>query len=469
MNQASAETSQVFTRRVIFPLSALVVMLLIFAVGGIFWTADYQTRIAIAQQARLASGALRIHAEKLAVSANDYGYWDEAVTAVEAPDYQWMKDNIGTGAAKSLGTDMAFVIDANGHTIFSYVNKTDATPDTVVAMPMAFLKSYDNWKARAAGASYSGLQPFADSAVAIAIAPVRSSTDAEKPPTGYAIVFVDLVDTDLLTDLARDFELANFRSVKSDADISDNRALITLGEADRKGAGVARFTWDAQKPGNGLLQIALPFIAIFLLALSLLAAMLLRYLATSARIINDRETKAYCDPLTGLANRTRFFSELERCIEQIVPSLTGVVVMYLDLDGFKKINDTMGHSAGDELLVQAAQRFKSCMRDSDLVARIGGDEFAIIMSGRIEKAHIQAVGARILIALAEPFHLTAGLAEIGCSIGIADCWQRGIQSADLLNRADKALYQVKASGKNALRFADEEPADAGSRDDLMVA
>jgi diguanylate cyclase (GGDEF)-like protein len=376
-----------------------------------------------------------------------------------------MTDNIGSGAAKSLGTEMAYVIDAKGNTVFSYVDGVDATPQTIVPMPESFEVSYRNWKARPQGASFSGLQPFADTAIAIAIAPVRSSSDANRAPTGYAIVFVDRVDEKLLLDLAHDFELANFRVVRSEADISDQRAQIALGDVDGATSPATRFAWDPQKPGNDLLKIALPFVTVFLLVLMLLAAVLLRYLVTSAQIITDRETRANCDPLTGLANRTRFFAELDRAILQILPGL-GVIVMYIDLDGFKRINDTMGHSAGDELLIQASNRFKACMRDSDLVARLGGDEFAIIISGRIEKAHIQAVGARILLALAEPFHLKAGLAEIGCSIGIADCWERSADSAELINRADKALYSVKESGKNALRFADDTPpADSG----LMVA
>jgi diguanylate cyclase (GGDEF)-like protein len=466
MKQDSAETTQAFTRKIILPLSSLVVVLLLFALGGIIWIADYQTTIAISQQSRLASGALRIHAEKLAASASDYGYWDEAVAAlVEKPDYQWMNDNIGSGAAQSLGTEMAYVIDAKGKTIFSYVDGVNSTAETVVQMPASFANSYRDWKMRPEGSSYSGLHPFADTAVAIAIAPVRCSSDANRAPTGYAIVFVDLVDEKLLLDMAHDFELANFRVVRSGADISDPRAQMALDDLDGTATSATRFAWDPQKPGNDLLRIALPFVAVFLLVLMVLAAVLLRYLVTSAQIITDRETKANCDPLTGLANRTRFFAELDRAILQILPGL-GVIVMYIDLDGFKRVNDTMGHSAGDELLVQASSRFKSCMRDSDLVARLGGDEFAIIISGKIEKAHIQAVGARILLALAEPFHLKAGLAEIGCSIGIADCWERTADSADLINRADKALYNVKESGKNALRFADDAPpADHG----LMVA
>jgi len=464
MKQQDRQSPQTFSRRVFLPLAGLLGLLLVFAISGIVWIAEYQTRVAIAQQVRLATGALRIHAQKLAISASDYGYWDEAVNAlVENRDYDWMKDNLGSGAAKSLGTDMAFAIDAQGRTVFSYINRTDSTADTVVPMPVDLRSSYDSWKAKPVGDSYSGLQPSAGTAVAIAIAPVRSSSQSEKPPTGYAIVFVHVVNRTVLTELARDFELANFRSVASDADISDSRALITLEDPTRPASPPARFAWDPQKPGNGLLKIALPFIGVFLFVLSVLAAMLFRHLTTSAEIITDREAQANHDALTGLANRNRFFSALDRAIDAIVPGSGGTTVMYIDLDGFKTINDTLGHSAGDALLVQAADRFQSCLRDTDLVARIGGDEFAIILSGSTERAVVQATATRILKSLAEPFALEAGTAMIGCSIGIATCLHRGTSSAALLDRADRALYHVKENSKNGLRFADADPSVAISR------
>ena len=486
MSQHTVENSRAFSRRVILPLVGLVVMLLACAVGGLFWTADYQTRVAIAQQARLAMGALRIQADKLAVSANDYGYWDDAVAAlVDAPDYDWMRDNIGSGASKSLGTEMAFVIDASGRTIFSYLDQTDSTPQTIVPLPADFQRSYDAWRRRTVGDSFAGLQPFADTAVAIAIAPVRSSTDAKRPPTGYAVVFVQVVDKQLMTELSHDFELANFRVVRAEADISDTRAQITLGEpgestepgdsnepgalAGERSPPPVRFAWDPQRPGSELLQVALPFIFVFLATLALLALVVLRHFMTAAHIIQDRDALANRDTLTGLANRGRFFVELDRALARIEPGRTGTAVMYIDLDGFKRINDTLGHAAGDELLIQAAERFKSCLTDADLVARIGGDEFAVIMSGQMTRADIQARAASIVLSLAQPFELSAATVQIACSVGIAECWQKDTSSIEVLNRADQALYQVKASGKNSLRFADDPVAQAPAHDALKVA
>jgi diguanylate cyclase (GGDEF)-like protein len=452
MRFLTAESSQAFTRKVIVPLAALVIGLLILAIGGMFWIADYQTRIATEQQARLAGGALRIQAEKLATSAADYGYWDDAVTAiVDKPDPAWMSENIGIGAEKSFGTEMSFALDAGGEPVYSFVNGVDGKQSPVAMLGDDFRAVFAAWRKWPADQAYSTLLPYNDTAVAIAIAPVRSFTQTTRKPTGYSIVFVKVIDADLLQKVAHDFELANFRVAKSESDIADPQAVVEVTAASHS----ARFAWDPRRPGAGLLKIVLPFMCVFLLMLILLTAVVFHYVIASAQLLRDREKQASRDPLTGLANRSRFFAELDVAIDRIVPGQTSVTVMYVDLDGFKAINDTMGHAAGDELLLQAAQRFKTCIRETGLVARIGGDEFAIILSGRSDRSQVQATGARILLAMTEPFHLAAGIAHASCSIGIADCRNNVTRSADLLDQADQALYEAKASGKNALRFCQD--------------
>jgi diguanylate cyclase (GGDEF)-like protein len=448
----SIETGQIFLRRIILPLAALVSGLLVFAIAGIFWIADYQTRIAIEQQVRLANGAFRIQAEKLATSAADYGFWDDAVTSiVDRPDPAWMSENIGAGAEKSLGIEMAFALDAQGVPVYTYAFGKESRLSPAHYLGEGFDRVLANWKKGPPAKTYAGLLPYKDTAVSIAIAPIRSFTQADRPATGYALVFVDIVDPPLLRQLARDFELANLRLVRSDEDIADQIAAIEI--SDPSGHAGSRFAWDPLRPGNGLLRIALPFMACLILLVVIFGGVTLNYVALSARLITDREKKASRDPLTGLANRTLFFTHLDKALEKTSPGINWVAVMYVDLDGFKSINDTMGHAAGDELLVQAASRFRACVRDSDLVARLGGDEFAIILSGKGDRNQTQAVGARILLAMSEPFQLAAGVAQTSCSIGIADASDGAIRGADILNRADRALYEAKASGKNAMRFA----------------
>jgi len=458
MQLLSADRREGFTRRIILPLAALQLVFVLVAIAGMYWIADFQTRLAIEQQARLAGGAFRIQAEKLATSAADYGYWDDAVAAIaEQPDLAWMKENIGEGAEKSLGVQIAFALDPDGRPVYSRIGDSDAKVDPVAYFGTGFSGIFDLWKKRPAGASYAGVLCFNGRVAAVAIAPVRSFSHSERPPTGYAIVFAKFLEGDLLQTIARDFELANLRPLHGGADIADPRAVIAVGEGVQ-----TSFAWDPERPGDRLLQIALPFMGAFLLLLALLAAFVLNFVIASAELLRQREDQALRDPLTGLPNRTRFFAELNPALARLSLDSSRIAVLYVDLDDFKAVNDTMGHAAGDQLLIEAARRFRACIGPDDVVARLGGDEFAILLDGHFDRRTVESVGGTILTALSQPFHLTAGVAHVSCSIGAAMS-HTGIRSADLLDQADQALYRAKQSGKNAISVHAEPPPPAAAR------
>lgn len=449
MNHISAEASQAFMRKVILPLAGLVVGLMVFAVGGIFWIADYQTDVAIAQQARLAHGALRIHAEKLGISAADYGYWDDAVKAiVDQFDYAWIVDNIGAGGEKSIGAAMSFALDPQGKPVYSRVGGVDGTEDPARFFPQGFKEAHAAWKKLPPDRTYSGIVPYGNAAAIIVIAPVRPWDDAKRPPTGYSLLFVQLLDDNLLGVLSRDYELTNLRIAHSSDDISDPRATVSI--KDGMGQVVSQLAWDANRPGDNLLKIALPFLAVFLTTLTALGAFVFRHAIGSAQIINDREKKAFRDPLTNLANRSLFFSDVDKAIHKIKSDEQAVTVMYIDLDGFKNVNDTKGHGAGDVLLQQVAYRLETCLSDGDVAARLGGDEFAVILSPGTGRQALVDTANRILREIAFPFNLPGGLTTISCSIGIATGNDPRENAPALINRADLALYKAKASGKNRM-------------------
>ena len=128
-------------------------------------------------------------------------------------------------------------------------------------------------------------------------------------------------------------------------------------------------------------------------------------------------------------------------------------LMYIDLDWFKNVNDSLGHAAGDALLAEAAKRMEKCVRESDTVARLGGDEFAVILSDLNSPAEAEEVAQRINRSLAEAFDLAEGKAQISGSIGIAIFPQHGGDELVLKKAADQALYDAKAVGRNTYRLA----------------
>ena len=163
------------------------------------------------------------------------------------------------------------------------------------------------------------------------------------------------------------------------------------------------------------------------------------------------------DPLTGLANRAEFNARLEEATKRLKRNGGTIAVMMLDLDKFKAVNDTLGHPAGDQLLVEVARRLKASVRETDVLARLGGDEFAIVQEGAANQHEAAlALALRIINAICQPFDLSGQQASVGTSIGIALAPQHGRDPEELLKRADLALYNVKAGGRNDFRIFQSE-------------
>jgi diguanylate cyclase (GGDEF)-like protein/PAS domain S-box-containing protein len=172
----------------------------------------------------------------------------------------------------------------------------------------------------------------------------------------------------------------------------------------------------------------------------------------SKKLEEELRHRAYHDPLTDLPNRALFADRLRVAILQAQRHKRGFALCFIDLDYFKPVNDQLGHAAGDDLLVETAQRLRLCVRAADTVARLGGDEFAAILTDAGSRAEVEEVAARIVAELARPFELLAGTARISCSIGVALFPDHGADAETLQRNADVALYGVKASSRNAYRI-----------------
>ncbi|MBY0511586.1 MAG: diguanylate cyclase [Rhodospirillaceae bacterium] len=162
--------------------------------------------------------------------------------------------------------------------------------------------------------------------------------------------------------------------------------------------------------------------------------------------------QANYDQLTGLPNRTLFMDRLTRLVLEGRRAKTSVGLMFIDLDGFKAINDTLGHDAGDELLRSTARRLEKCVREADTVARLGGDEFTVIMPliDNFEAAGF--VAGRIIKSLTEPFDLGGREGRVSASIGISLLPAQASTAGELLHNADVAMYHAKHQGKANYQF-----------------
>jgi diguanylate cyclase (GGDEF)-like protein/PAS domain S-box-containing protein len=162
--------------------------------------------------------------------------------------------------------------------------------------------------------------------------------------------------------------------------------------------------------------------------------------------------QANFDALTGLANRNLFHDRLDRALARARRNHQSIGLMFIDLDRFKWVNDTYGHGAGDNLLIEAAARLKGCVREEDTVARLGGDEFTVVLEGDADRDAMQTVAEKILAALATAFEVGGVQVGISCSVGVTTFPQDGDDTHVLLHNADLAMYQAKADGRNRFHF-----------------
>lgn len=183
-----------------------------------------------------------------------------------------------------------------------------------------------------------------------------------------------------------------------------------------------------------------------------------RHVATFIDITQRKEMEerlrhqAQSDPLTDLPNRGLFDDRLQVVLTQAHRYVDEFALLYVDLDHFKPVNDSMGHAAGDELLIETARRMSKAVRDSDTVARLGGDEFAVILPKISSHDEVEEVARRIVNMLSRPFNLSAGEAHVSASVGVAIYPENGQSLAELVASADAALYAAKEGGRNTYRM-----------------
>lgn len=292
-------------------------------------------------------------------------------------------------------------------------------------------------------------------------------------------VFAPFQMSSLMASLYGEPALATEIEIYDGVDLSDRTRMYGSATADTKSAGerleateyiqIAGHTWTlviCTRPGFGVDKSQL--IGISGIGLSLLLTLLtwqqlsgrMRALALARRItqeLRESETRfrrmAQYDVLTDVPNRALFGDRLQQAITQARRDQTRLALMCIDLDKFKPINDTFGHHAGDLVLKATARRMQDCVRESDTVGRIGGDEFAVLLNFVEDKQDALAVAEKIRHALNEPLKLEDGRAvSISSSIGIAIYPEHGSDDAQLSRNADDAMYLAKALGRNNAQF-----------------
>ncbi len=182
---------------------------------------------------------------------------------------------------------------------------------------------------------------------------------------------------------------------------------------------------------------------------------ILRDITERKKAENKMTQLALYDQLTKLPNRTLFYERLEFSLSQCKRSGTMLALLFIDLDGFKAVNDTLGHDMGDSLLKEVGKRLRNSIRESDIAARMGGDEFTVILTNLQSLDEVPRIAGNIIKALNEPVEFKGNSCNVGASIGIAGYPEHADNADDLVKESDTAMYQAKNAGKNRHCFASQ--------------
>jgi diguanylate cyclase (GGDEF)-like protein len=242
--------------------------------------------------------------------------------------------------------------------------------------------------------------------------------------------------------------------------------VVGLSEDERMAAAEERSATYVRRAGAGSVLLVLVLVALGRMSWRF-EALRRREIETRAAHARRIEHLAYHDALTGLPNRSFLTKLLESRIRLASRDGSKFALLYLDLDRFKKVNDTLGHEAGDALLREVAGRLQAVLRRSDTVARMGGDEFVILLPVLESEEHAATVAGKVLLALGEPIVLLGQELEVTVSIGIGLFPRDGTDERTLMKNADTAMYEAKDGGRNSFRFFSEE-VSAASRESLLL-
>ncbi len=408
-------------------------------------TTTLQDRMERVREVDLVRHGLEGAARMVVHDLQDYARWDDAVRHLTLSfDPVWADDNISAYLGTVQGYKHVLLLDERGRARYVFQDGKRRAADPALAGRLGTGLNAGLARARAIGPGgnpiVSGFTRAGGKLYVFSVGLVVPLSGKVKLPPGppRALVLTKLIDQAFLDEMA---ETQHFPRLTLVDAVTTSAPSIALIGAD--GAKVGLITWHARKPGTELRGQVLPgFAAIVLIAL-LAAGVILRRARRGMDALRVSEARAlhhaFHDPLTGLANR-------RAVVEWLAAAQRPVVLLYMDLDGFKETNDVYGHAAGDELLIEASRRIAQATVGADLVARSGGDEFAVILSG-CGNSEIEGIKDTILNAFHAPFAVGGYSVSAGISIGSAESGS-GFGAAELIRRADVAMYAAKANGKD---------------------
>lgn len=438
--------------------------------------------VSFARQNQLAALVLDQSVARIGHDQESITVWDDPILKLrQRPlDWVWLDNNIGVWLYSYFGHDQVYVLDAANEPLYAMRDGQRIEPaayDDVAATLRPFVDELRKTMLEdpQRGVTNTVLSPgAADLAIVsgrpaiVSVKPIVTGTGEieQTPGTEFLHISVRFLDGSFITRLTEDYLFSDARFSRVDNRSSEERSYPFVAKS---GATIGYFIWKPYAPGSAVRISLLPVLGLALLIVAGIVAVLMLRVRRGTMQLQASEAQAqhlaFHDTLTGLPNRALFDDRLERCLAEVRRNPERqLALLYLDLDRFKQVNDTLGHPAGDELIRELGRRLSSVVREVDTIARIGGDEFAIIQTGISSVKDCETLCRRIIEKIKVPFDVLETQVFAGVTIGVAIAPVDALDRIELTRKADIALYNAKAGGRGRfVIFADSMDATLRQR------
>ncbi len=461
------------TARIVWPVAGILLAMLSLAVGGLIWTGQRTNELAVERQRTQLVGAIESRKRQTLEDLARIAAAPETLEALRWPmDGARAQQQIGVALEDHFDFEASFIVTPED---FVVTGRADDAPadqrafamrrpllagvladvrDRVGQLALRRDGRLANATSPAALAAATGVARILHDGVTTRIV-VGMALPDEATAEGAFGGLIAVATRPLTADGLRDGALmSGFDDLRVETGPSVSPAALYI--VGLEGARQPRFVWTPERPGDNVMEHVFPSILIALLAIGVFSAFMFAHVRFVTTDLVNREAQAnhlaHHDPLSGLPNRVHFTKRLDSELSRIRDSGESVAVLFLDLDRFKEVNDTLGHEAGDELIRQVARRLGDALRGADMLSRFGGDEFAIIQTRVKGPGDSAALAQRVLEAVQSPFQLSGGQVSVGVSIGIAIAPSDSRERERIMKLADLALYRAKNEGRNRFCF-----------------
>lgn len=447
-------------------LPAVLGTLLLFAgtLAFLLWSTRSIDLVSSVRQRELVELGIRNIRDKVAHDQEGSTFWDEAVTNVSTDTTgKWIDDNLGTWMHNYFAFDEIYLLDGDDKPVYAFADGTIQDAKTFLnrlgIVRGALLSLRRHLDAGDTSATEPDLHSIGGSDFAlinhrpavISLKPLLSDSGTISQERGkeYIHIAIRFLDASFLEKVEREYLIDDLQFVW--ARNHDNPAAnVPLTNLD--GMTLGYYVWRPFLPGLDFLKSIMP--ALVVVAALICTLVTLLSLALYRRRVIDKANEArirylaHHDSLTGLPNRSAFERDADQLLADIEQDRSGNTtgILYLDLDRFKQVNDTLGHSAGDTVIQTVVQRMAAVLDGVGRIYRVGGDEFTVLLAA-CRPGDIDRICNSLIGVVAEPVAIGEHKVFIGVSIGVAMAPLHGTERTELVRRADVALYNAKASGR----------------------